>query len=99
MLDHCPGSFNLKTPTLAIKRCPQCGEEVEVFSNDISVKCSRCGFEVFNDIVSCVQWCKYAKECVGEETYNKLMAMQKAPPEKTWTEKNPAEGSLSEKKR
>jgi len=30
-----------------------------------------------NDIESCVQWCKYAKECVGEEMYNKLMARAK----------------------
>ncbi len=82
MLDHCPGAVNLRTPTLTIKKCPQCGEEVEVFSNDISVKCNRCGFLVFNDIESCIQWCKYAKECVGEETYNKLMAGRKTLPAK-----------------
>jgi hypothetical protein len=76
MPDHCPGAANLRTPSLAIKKCPQCGEEVELFSNDISVKCSTCGFEVYNDIVSCVQWCKYAKECVGEEMYNRLMAQK-----------------------
>jgi len=72
MLDHCPGAANLKTPTLAIKKCPQCGEEVELFSNDISVKCSKCGFVIYNDIASCVQWCTHARECVGEEMYRKL---------------------------
>jgi hypothetical protein len=80
MLDRCPGSINLRTPTLTIKKCPQCGDEVEVFSNDVSVKCSGCGFEVFNDIMSCIQWCKYAKECVGEATYNKLVGGRKTPP-------------------
>jgi hypothetical protein len=74
MLDHCPGAANLKTPTLSIRKCPQCGDEVEVFSNDISVTCSNCGFVVCNDIVTCVQWCRYAKECVGPDTYNKIMA-------------------------
>ncbi|MGV8087465.1 MAG: hypothetical protein ACP5NU_00195 [Methanomicrobiales archaeon] len=74
MLDHCPGAANIRTPTLTIRRCPRCGEEVEVFSNDVAVKCSRCGFTVYNDILSCVQWCKYARECVGEETYRKLTA-------------------------
>ena len=69
MLDHCPGAANLKTPTLAIKKCPQCGEDVELFSNDISVKCSTCGFVIYNDIASCVQWCRHARECVGEEMY------------------------------
>jgi len=77
MLDHCPGSANLRTPTLTIRKCPQCGEEVEVFSNDVSVKCGICGFVVYNETLSCVQWCKYAKECVGEEAYNKIMAQKK----------------------
>jgi hypothetical protein len=77
MLDHCPGAANLRTPTLAIKKCPRCGEEVELFSNDISAKCT-CGFEVYNDIMSCVQWCRYAKECVGEETYHKILAQVNA---------------------
>jgi NADH pyrophosphatase NudC (nudix superfamily) len=82
MLDHCPGTANLRTPTLSIKKCPRCGEEVELFSNDVSVKCSTCGFEVYNDILSCVQWCRYAKECVGEETYTKIMAQMRAQEQK-----------------
>jgi NADH pyrophosphatase NudC (nudix superfamily) len=82
MLDRCPGAANLRTPTLSIKKCPQCGGEVEVFSNDVSVTCSNCGFVVYNDIMTCVQWCKYAKECVGEETYNKIMAQMKAQDQK-----------------
>ena len=81
MPDHCPGAANLRTPTLAVKKCPRCGEEVELFSNDISVKC-KCGFVVYNDIESCIQWCKHAKECVGEEMYNKLMAQKNVPAEK-----------------
>ncbi len=80
MLDRCPGTVNLRTPTLALKKCPRCGGEVEIFSNDISVKCSRCGFIVYNDVESCIRWCKYAKECVGEDTYNRLMAGRKTPP-------------------
>jgi len=72
MLDRCPGSANLRTPTLAIKKCPLCGEEIEVFSTDVKVTCGKCGFVVYNDLLSCVQWCKYARECVGEETYRQL---------------------------
>ncbi len=72
VFDRCPGAANIRTPTLLIKKCPQCGDEVELFSNDVKVACSRCGFVVWNDIASCVQWCKYAKECVGEEMYRKL---------------------------
>ena len=83
MLDHCPGSANLRgTPTLSIKRCPKCGEDVEIFSNDMSVKCSSCGTEIFNDIESCIQWCRYAKECVGQEMYEKIMARNNPGPHK-----------------
>ena len=74
MLDHCPGAANIRTPTLTIKKCPRCGEDVEVFSNDVRVTCSTCGFVIYNDIQSCVEWCTYARECVGEETYRKLTA-------------------------
>ena len=35
--------------------------------------CEKCGFVIYNDKLSCVQWCKYAKQCVGEEVYNNLM--------------------------
>jgi anaerobic ribonucleoside-triphosphate reductase len=72
--DHCPGASDIRTPTLAIKKCPQCGNEVEVFSNDLHVTCDTCGFVISNDIISCVRWCRYAKECVGEEMYRKLTA-------------------------
>lgn len=76
MLDRCPGSANIRTPTLSIKKCPECGEEVEIFSIDTKVVCDNCGFVMYNDIASCVQLCKHAKECVGEEMYRKLVEKQ-----------------------
>lgn len=69
-----------KTPTIHEKICPQCGEIIELFSIDTEVACEKCGFVAYNDTLSCVQWCKYAKQCVGEEMYNKMMeiaALQK----------------------
>jgi ribosomal protein S27AE len=70
----CPGAANISgTPTLKIKKCPQCGGEVELFSTDTQMTCSKCGFVVFNDITSCIRWCSYARECVGDEMYEKLM--------------------------
>lgn len=56
------------------KTCPECGAEVEMFSTDTEVNCDHCGKLVFNDTLSCVMWCEHAKECVGEELYNKIMA-------------------------
>lgn len=72
MFDKCPGAAHIRTPTIKIKKCPECGEDVEIFSTDVKVECSKCGFTVYNDLQSCIQWCKYARECVGEELYKKL---------------------------
>ena len=73
MFRQCPGSANLRTPTLSMKKCPECGHEVEVFSSDIKVPCDNCGFMVYNEISGCVRWCKHARECLGEEMYKKIM--------------------------
>lgn len=72
MFNKCPGAANIRTPTIKIKNCPQCNAEVEIFSTDIKVKCSNCGFVVYNDLESCIQWCKFAKKCVGEKLYKKF---------------------------
>ncbi len=72
MFDKCPGAVNVRTPTIKIKKCPECGEKVEIFSNELQTPCPRCGFIIYDNLASCVQWCKYAEECVGRETYLKL---------------------------
>ena len=69
-----------RTPTIIEKICPNCGAEIEMFSIDTEMACEKCGFVAYNDSLSCVQWCKYAKECVGEEMYEarmKIAAQQK----------------------
>jgi hypothetical protein len=43
-----------------------------MFSIDSQMACERCGFVAYNDTLSCVQWCEYAKQCVGEEMYNHM---------------------------
>jgi len=72
LIDRCPGSANIRTPTLAVKKCPRCGEEIEIFSNEVSASCGRCGLVVYNDQASCIRWCRYAEECVGPETVRKF---------------------------
>lgn len=69
----CPGSCNNSTPQLVIKTCPECGNEIEMFSIDMKAVCDRCGFEAFNDIQSCIEWCQHAEECIGAELYRKLV--------------------------
>jgi hypothetical protein len=73
MFDGCPGAVNIKgTPTLEEKICPECGEVIEMFSVDTQVQC-KCGIVDYNEIQNCVSWCKYARECVGDEAYEKIM--------------------------
>ncbi len=70
---YCPGSGSLRNNIkLDIKTCPECGTDVELFSIDLKAKCEKCGFVVYNDITSCVQWCRYAEQCVGTEVYQKM---------------------------
>ena len=76
MLEKCPGTKTILMPTIKLKTCPKCGEEVEIVSTDMKTNCPKCGFTIYNDVASCVQWCEYARECVGEEIYDKLMREQ-----------------------
>ena len=62
-----------RTPTIQEKVCPQCGNLIEMFSIDSQMACEKCGFVAYNDTLSCVQWCQYAKDCVGEEMYDYMM--------------------------
>lgn len=77
MLDKCPGAIGIRTPTIIYKECPECKEEVELFSTDMMKKCSKCGFVIYKDLASCIEWCKYVKECLGEELYSKLKENKK----------------------
>lgn len=77
LIDHCPGSAGIRTPTLEVKKCPRCGEEIEIFSNEVSVSCGRCGFVIYNDQASCIRWCRYAEECVGPEIVRKFRKAEK----------------------
>ena len=75
-ISGCPGAGNITgTPTLKVKTCPICGTEVQLFSTDFDLTCPNCGFVVYNDVISCVRWCKMARECVGDEMYEQLMAL------------------------
>jgi len=74
---RCPGVENYKTPIIIDKICPNCGADVELFSVDTEMACENCGFVVYNDTMSCVKWCKYARNCFGDELYEKLNLLAK----------------------
>lgn len=58
-------------------RCPSCGREVEIWSDEAMGSCPVCSKTVFRPgMQSCLDWCKHAKECVGEEKLNQYTKMK-----------------------
>ncbi len=73
MTSRCPGQDTRNLKVFLVK-CPNCGHEVEIFSDELKVKCSKCGTRVYREqIPSCIQWCASARQCLGEERWHELM--------------------------
>ena len=70
ILEGCQGKPQLQ---IFEKTCPNCGAEIEIFSVDTEATCEKCGFTIYNDTLNCVQWCKYARQCVGDKMYEQMM--------------------------
>lgn len=71
MFNRCPGAE--RTARIQLYNCPGCGAEVEIFSNEVKVKCGGCGEMVYSErLPSCIDWCAAARECLGEERWRKL---------------------------
>ena len=85
IMDGCQGKP--RTPTILEKVCPQCGAEIEMFSSDTEVRCEKCGFVAYNDTLSSVQWCKYARQCVGDAMYEQMMIIAARQKEQREAEK------------
>lgn len=69
MRKMCPGqsSRTWKPEDICEVRCAICGNELEFFKDEVSLVCSKCKNRVQNPIfnISCAQWCKQAKFCLG----------------------------------
>ena len=70
MIYKCPGQ-DQKNITAEILKCSKCGYEKEIFSDEIKSKCPKCQSISSREVLpTCIDWCKYAKECVGGEAYD-----------------------------
>jgi ribosomal protein S27E len=70
IMEGCQGKPQLQ---VFEKTCPNCGAEIEIFSVDTEATCEKCGFTIYNDTLNCVQWCKYARQCVCDKMYEQMM--------------------------
>jgi len=44
-----------------------------MFSDELRVKCPKCKQFIYKEKVpSCIEWCKAARECLGEERWQKM---------------------------
>ena len=72
MTGKCPGQ-DFRNLRVSLYKCPNCGAEVEIFSDEIKVKCHKCGEKVYREkIPSCIEWCASARQCLGEERWKEL---------------------------
>jgi len=80
----CPGADNFRSPRPQDVRCPSCGAEVEIWSDEAKAICAQCKTVVVRiGGQSCLDWCAYAADCVGKDAYkryleNKSIARDKA---------------------
>jgi len=76
MYSRCPGQDG-KNLRVALYKCPNCGADVEIFSDEIKVRCRKCGQNVYREkIPSCLEWCASARQCLGEEKWQQFKAAE-----------------------
>lgn len=72
MNTRCPGQ-DMRNLRVSVHKCPNCGAEVEMFSDEIRVRCQKCHTPVYREQVpSCIDWCAHARECLGEARWTEL---------------------------
>lgn len=71
--NECPGSKDIKQPRPEDIKCRFCGANIEIWTDESETKCKSCG-KMNSRIIgpTCLDWCAFAKECVGEDKYKKI---------------------------
>lgn len=73
MIRGCPGSIAIREARPDDMTCPHCGQEMEIWSDEVVARCHHCGLYVSKERgASCIDWCKSAVECIGLEAYERL---------------------------
>ncbi len=57
---------------LGLYKCPNCGAQLEIFSDEVAVGCYECGDPVYRDGTAppCIDWCASARQCLEEESHS-----------------------------
>ena len=83
---RCPGQ-DMRKLRVSLHKCPECGASVEIFSDEMRVKCQKCGQYVYKEKTpSCIDWCASARQCLGEERWQQLKGeYPTVKEERTWS--------------
>ena len=74
-MTKCPGQ-DMRNLKVSLHKCPSCGAEVEMFSDELRVRCPKCKTMVEQkEVPSCIEWCPSAKECLGEERWKAMKGL------------------------
>ena len=77
MIFSCPGSQKFKQPQPENIKCPFCDEEAEIWTDEFETVCPGCKKKISRLGQSCLDWCKEAKNCVGENIYKRYLKNKK----------------------
>jgi hypothetical protein len=71
-MGRCPGQDGRELK-VSLHKCPNCGAEVEMFSDETRARCHVCKqFVCKDEVPTCIAWCAKARECLGEERWRAL---------------------------
>jgi predicted RNA-binding Zn-ribbon protein involved in translation (DUF1610 family) len=74
MILECPGAKFFKQPEPQAVSCPFCSLELEIWTDEIKTICPECNNMITRQQAqSCLDWCKFAKDCIGEGLYKKYL--------------------------
>ncbi len=74
MISDCPGAQRFKQPTPETITCWFCQGELEIWTDEFQTTCPKCKKIVTRPGEQCcLDWCAYARECVGDEVYNRYL--------------------------
>jgi DNA-directed RNA polymerase subunit RPC12/RpoP len=74
MIINCPGSQKFRQPEPKDIICPYCKTEAEIWTDEGEIVCPNCKNKIARSArQSCLDWCRYARECVGDEIYNRYI--------------------------
>ena len=72
MAGQCPGQ-DMRNLRVELYKCPDCGAEVEIFSDEVKMKCHKCGTVIYREkMPSCIDWCASARQCLGEDRWRQM---------------------------